>query len=231
MPKECETLHNKPLPEGENSRRQDDVLEGWADFEVEDLRRIGKEEQSMRVGAEKNVLVGAFRFCLEHVVSKKEFDLKAGQEIPLFQWATADDIAFSILAMENYMNKWMMIARHEYRMGVTLKQKELRELPNVNEYAETRSGWSGERGKARYLELRTYANRIVTNPARKKEVEDSFARFYKDNNNNGSSGGGSSRKRKRPVKVDITKDDELADTMEEDMRMLFGNDVFETAVV
>ena len=122
------------------------------------------------------------------------------------------------------MNRWMKIARREYRTGEKMKKVELDAMKDKTEYDETGSGWSGDSGKKRYVELRKYAYDLVRDPEKREGMEALFAKFYRENREDTSVS--KSRKRKAE-KIDITKDDELADNMENDLRMLFGEGLFQ----
>jgi hypothetical protein len=208
--------------------KKDASLRPWMKFEITDLRNLGKGDVAREgeglTEMEEAVLQIIMEFCLPAIFFKAKFDGEANGEQKFCNWVHPDDIAFSILAMQHYFNKWMIIAMRGYRLGRKLTEKEMDCIPRkVNDYGQSQNGLSSRRGRERYFELRHYTSELWKIKSCRDRMDDMFESYNNDrmSGSDSDSTGGRKGKRKRE---DGTENDEMGRHMLDDMRRLLGND-------
>ena len=229
-------LENKSVPRDSpmlddvevEERKKDATLHPWMKFEIVDLRSLGKgnviREGEDLTEKEEAILHVIMEYCLEAVFTKTKFESEAKGVGKFCDWVHPDDIAFCVLTMQHYFNKWMIIAMREYRLDRKLTEVEMDSIKStVNDYGESRSGLSSTKGRVRYFELRSYTSELWKNQSCQDRMNEMFEIYNDERRMSGSDRDSTGRKGKRK-QVDATENDEMGKHMMEDMKCMFGGD-------
>lgn len=154
-------------------------------------------------------------YCLPSIMSMQHFKEMVNTNKGLMSWGAGDDLAFGILALENCLNKWMAIARIEYKNGKSLNKHEIKNRRLVCKW-NSGNGLSGKQAQMRYSELRNYISQLMKNDEAKTKLEEKFVELYdetEDCNKEKDSAVGSERRRRLQC-------DEMDDDLDEGATLL-----------
>ena len=175
-----------------------------------DAREVTMSEQ------EKELLKWIAVYCLRSIISPQVFDENMSSNKPLFEWGIGDDMAFGILAVENYLNKWIAMARVEVRDGKLLTKTEIKKLEAKVKYNKG-NGLSTKEGQKRYMQLRNYVARLSKDDEKKELLEKEFLEYYdqvyRERNEMQPSPASSTRSRRDEEEVVDELSDDLENTM------------------
>lgn len=189
---------------------------------------------------EQEIVVWICFHFLESVLSKAEFMKRARIEVRramevnnsksneekggLFEWASPCDIAYVILLVQNYYEKWKKVAQHELETGTTMTKEMKLNFKNYG-VAENKSGLSGNKGQETHtkLKMHIYYN-IMKDDTERKALEKAF-REHCEKHFDISDGDNDQEKTTSPSET-VKKDDKV-EQMHDD---LFTNWVTPTAV-
>jgi hypothetical protein len=208
----------------------DEDFEDVVPFDIGVVRGIGSDVATLKTMAdnkrvtmnnkELDLLKWVGAYCLKSIMTNKVFDEKMASGDKLFSWGANDDMAFGILCLENYLNKWMAIGRIEYRLNRTLTNVDIEEMKLRTKWPET-NGLSGKEAQERYVQLRNYISRLAKNEVLRNELEDGFKEYYGDTfgeevKDSKVPSGGSKKG------AEMEYNDEMGDDFDEEMSRIVG---------